>query len=250
MATGSHPHLHHLQSRVISHPQPSRLNLQLYPTDLQMHTSLDNIPASTPTSSPSSLEPGDLPSVPYYATWNDLVDDYYKMTLLSPEDSSDSLPPALQQSQLSHSVRLQILQDSKITLDLLFEGAEIDSCMSKGSGYLAPPSDYVPFSPQGYINEPPFHFLPQDLLPVCHRLPHYIAFTPQFYLSSFGFSCSMTSVELQGGLYDDWTPPSSTSCNLGAFMPSAGPYPSRTLSPPNTSFISRSCAPTEDGGVE
>ncbi|KAG2337810.1 hypothetical protein BDR05DRAFT_952384 [Suillus weaverae] len=180
------------------------------------------------------------------------------MISLSPEDSPDSLPPALQQSQLSHSVRLQLLQDSKIALDLLFEGAQIDNCMKKGfsippyspRGYLAPPSDYVPFSPQGYINEPPFHFLPQDLLPVCHRLPHYVAFTPQFYLSSFGLSCSMTSGELQGGLYDDWTPSSSSSCNLGTFMPSAGPYPSRTLSPQNTLFISRSCAPAEDGGVE
>ncbi|KAG2039150.1 hypothetical protein BDR03DRAFT_952985 [Suillus americanus] len=224
-----------------------------------MRTNLDNIqtldPASTSAFSPSSAEPGDLPSIPDYTTSRDLVDDYYKTT---PMSSADSLPQALQESQLSHSVHLQILQDSQIALDLLLEDAKTDNqCMNKGfsippyspRGYLAPPPDYVPFSPEGYINEPPIQFL----LPACHCLPHppsYINFTPQFYHSSFGLLYSVTSVEPLGGFYDDWTPPSSPSCNLDAFVPSTGHYPSRTPSPPNTPFNSRSCAPTEDGEAE
>ncbi|KAG1816779.1 uncharacterized protein BJ212DRAFT_1480635 [Suillus subaureus] len=224
-----------------------------------MRASLDNIlpldPASTSTSSPSSTEPGDLLSVLYYATWRDLVDDCYRTTPLLPEDSSGSLPPALQESQLSHSVRIQLLQDSQNALDLLFEDAKTDNqCMGRGfsippyspRGYLAPPPDDVPLSPEGYINEPPIQFL----LPACHCLPHppsYLAFTLQFYHSNFGLSYSTTAVEPHGGLDNDWTPPSSPSCSLDAFVPSAGPYPSRIPSLPNTSFNSRSCAPTEDG---
>lgn len=156
-----------------------------------MPTSLDSIltldPASTSTSSPSSTEPH---PVPYYATWGDLVDDYYRMTPLLPEDSSDLLLPALQESRLSHAVRIQLLQDSQIALDLLFEDVETDNCMSKEvskppyspRGCLAPPPDYVPFSPEGYINEPPIYFLPQDLMPAYHCLPHppsYASVLPQ-----------------------------------------------------------------------
>jgi hypothetical protein len=244
------------KTQVILHPQPSSLYLQLqHLTDSQMRNSLDNVLTldSPSTTSPSSAGPGDQPSVPHYATWRDLVDDYYRMSPLSPEDSSDLLPPALQESQLSHSVRIQLLQDSQIALDLLFEDAQTDNCMSKGfsvpsyspEGYLAPLPDYVPFSPEGYINEPPIHFLP-----AYHCLPHPPTFTPQFYHSSFGLSCSMTSVGPQGGPYNDWTFPSSLSWNLGAFVPSAGPCLSRTTSPTNKLSTSRSCTPTEDGEVE
>lgn len=211
-----------------------------------MRTSLDNVLILDPpsTSSPSSAGPGSLPSVPYYASWRDLVDDYYRTTPLSSEDSSDLLPPALQESQSSHSVRIQLLQDSQIALDLLFEDAETGNCMSKEFSipsyppegrYLAPPPDYVPFSSEGYINVPPIHFLPACL----PHPPRYVAFMLQFYHSSFELSGSV------GGPFYDWIPPSSLSCNLGASMPSAGPCPSRTSSPTNTS-----CTPLEDGEVE
>ncbi|KAG1730999.1 hypothetical protein EDB19DRAFT_1912665 [Suillus lakei] len=128
--------------------------------------------ASTSTSSPSSAKPGDLPPVPYYTTWDDLVDDYYRMSPLSPEDSSDSLSPELQESQLSRSAHIQLLQDNQIALALVFGDDETDSCMSEKSSI-------PPYSPEGCINEPPIqppiqlppiHFLPQGL-PAALPLP-------------------------------------------------------------------------------
>lgn len=144
------------------------------------------------------------------------------------KNSSDLLPPC---TPLSHSVRIQLLRDSQIALDLVIEDAKTNNqYMSKEFsiphyspwGYLAPPPDYVPFSPEDYINDTPI----QLSLPACRCLPH----------PPFGLLYSMTSMESQGGLHDDWTPPSLLSYNLGVFVASAGLYPSRIPSPPNRPF--------------
>ncbi|KAG1849490.1 hypothetical protein F4604DRAFT_1687386 [Suillus subluteus] len=60
---------------------------------------------------------------------------------------------------------------------------------------------------------------------------------------SFKSPSSMTSVKPRGGLF-----PSLLCCDFRVSVPSAqvGPYPSRMLSSPSTSFIGRLCTPIEE----
>ncbi|KAG2343923.1 hypothetical protein BDR05DRAFT_962574 [Suillus weaverae] len=206
------------------------------------------------TSSPSSAEPINIPSVGDTAL-ADLVDDLDRMKPFSPEDSSDSLPSSLLQVQLPRIVRLELVQDNQFNLDnFISKESSISIYSPQNYDYLALPPGYVAHSPLGL----PTTF-PSILLPQGYTAPHYF-YLPQGHSTllpggyippyndhmlhpSFGLSSSMTSVEPQGSLF-----PGLPGCDTTVSVPSAQatPYPSRAPSLASTSFIRRLCTPIEE----
>ncbi|KAG1767380.1 hypothetical protein EV702DRAFT_1050390 [Suillus placidus] len=206
------------------------------------------------TSSPSSAEPVNIPSVGDTAL-ADLADDLDRMKPFSPEDSSDSLPSSLPQVQPPRIVHLELVQDNRINLDnFISKESSISIYSPQNYDYLALPPGYVAHSPLGL----PTTF-PSILLPQGHTGPHYF-YSPQGHSTllpgsyipprndymlppSLGLSSSMSSVDPQGSLF-----PGLPGCDTTASVPSAQatPYPSRAPSLASTSFIGRSCTPIEE----
>ncbi|KAG2343908.1 hypothetical protein BDR05DRAFT_962552 [Suillus weaverae] len=202
------------------------------------------------TSSPSSAEPVNIPSVGDTALAN-LADDLDRMKPFSPQHSSDSLPSSLPQVQLPLIVRSELVQDKRLNLDnFISKESSISIYSPQNYDYLALPPGYLVDSPLGLPTTFPSILLPQGITG-----PHYF-YSPQGHSTllpgsyippcndymlppSFGLSSSMSSVEPQGSLF-----PSDITTSVPSAQ--AGPYPSRAPSPASTPFIGRSCTPIEE----